>query len=181
METSEYRKRQDGAATVFEVTAAPQKRFTFIVILGAAMCLLGLAFFSSAHLMGLIAMGGGGYAAYWAWTHDLRPPAHRVPSTFRVTADHIESNGQTFKKDDIHRLIIKNGITNNVATAPGLLIQVPTATAVGAAHRMQVSLTANGLEVETGGRGYVLAGGMDETTAFGLLSDVSRAIGFRAA
>jgi hypothetical protein len=51
---------------------------------------------------------------------------------------------------------------------------------MGGAHRMQVSLTANALEVETGGRGYVLAGGMDETTAFGLMSDVSRVIGFRA-
>jgi hypothetical protein len=40
--------------------------------------------------------------------------------------------------------------------------------------------TAHGLEVETGGRGYVLAGGMDKTTAFGLLSDVSRVLGFNA-
>ena len=105
---------------------------------------------------------------------------HRSISTFRVTPAVIESNGRSFKKDDIHRLIIKNGITNDVRTIPGVLIAVPTATAMGGAHRMQVSLTANALEVETGGRGYVLAGGMDETTAFGLMSDVSRVMGFRA-
>jgi len=53
--------------------------------------------------------------------------------------------------------------------------------AAGAAHRMQVSLTCNGLEVEAGGKGTVLAGGMDETTAFGLLTDVSRVLGFNTA
>ena len=54
---------------------------------------------------------------------------------------------------------------------------VRRAQAVGMAFRAQVSRTAHGLEVETGGRGYVLAGGMDKTTAFGLLSDVSRVLG----
>jgi hypothetical protein len=38
-------------------------------------------------------------------------------------------------------------------------------------------VVANALEVETGGRAYVLAGGMDQTTAFGLLSDVTKVLG----
>jgi hypothetical protein len=181
MSASEYQKRQDGNAMVFNVVPAPQKRFMFIVIMGGLLAFLGLSFFSSAHLLGLIAMAGGGTAVWWGWTHDLRPPAYRTPSSFRVTGDAIQSNGNTFSKNDIHRLIIKNGLTDEEVGVPGLLIEVPRAQAMGMAHRAEVSRTAHGLEVETGGRGYVLAGGMDKTTAFGLLSDVSRVLGLTVA
>lgn len=180
MSGSEYKKRQEGNATVFDVTPAPQKRFMLIVILGGIGVLFGLATISSEHVLGVLMLGGCGYAVYWAWTHDLRPPEYRNPSSFRVTADTIESRGQTWRKADIHRLIIKNGITKNIAMAPGVAVEVPTMMAAGAAHRMAVSLTANALEVEAGGRAQVLAGGMDETTAFGLLTDVSRVLGFQA-
>jgi len=178
MSASEYLKRQEGGVTVFDVTPAPQRKFWFVIIGGGPMFLLGLAFFSSEHFLGLIMLAGGGTALWWGWTHDLRPAPHRAPSTFRVTGETIESNGRVFRKSDIHRLIVKNGISNNVVGIPGVAIEVSNATAAGAAHRMQVSLTANGLEVESGGKGYVLAGGMDETTAFGLLTDVSRVMGF---
>jgi hypothetical protein len=180
MSGSEYQKRQEGTATVFEVTPAPQKRFMLIVILGGIGVLFGLAVFGSERFLGLLMLGGCGYAVYWAWTKDLRPLEHRSPSTFRVTPDTIESKGQSWRKADIHRLIIKNGITKNIATAPGVLVEVPPMAAAGAAHRMQVSLTANGLEVEAGGKAHMVAGGMDETTAFGLLTDVSRVLGLKA-
>ncbi len=177
MSGAEYHKRQEGGSTVFDVTPAPPKKFWLIVVLGGIGVLFGLSTISSEHLLGLIMLGGCGYAVFWAWTHDLRPAEHRSPSTFRVTPDAIESKGQTWKKADIHRLIVKNGITNNVRALPGVMVEVPTMTAAGAAHRMQVSLTANALEVEAGGKATVLAGGMDETTAFGLLTDVSRVLG----
>jgi hypothetical protein len=179
MNASEYHKRQEGPATIFEVTPAPHKKFMFIVIMGGVLLLIALASFTSMPIFSLIMMGFAGWAIWFGWVRDLRPAAHRNRSTFKVTGETIESNGQSFRKDDIHRLIIKNGITNDVKGIPGVLIPVSASTAMGAAHRMQVALTANGLEVEAGGRGHVLAGGMDETTAFGLLSDVSRALGFR--
>jgi hypothetical protein len=181
MSASEYQKRQDGNAVVFDVVPAPQKRFMFIVIMGALMLLLGLSFFSSMHLLGFICIAGGGTAVWWGWTHDLRPLAYRTPASFRVTGDTIQSNGQTFTKSEIHRLIIKNGLTDEEVGIPGVLVEVPRAQAMGMAHRAEVSRTAHGLEVETGGRGYVLAGGMDKTTAFGLLSDVSRVLGLTVA
>ncbi len=177
MSTSEYKKSVEGGAIVFHVTPAPQRKFWFVIIGGGVMLLFGLATYGSEHLLGFLMLGGGGAALWWGWTHDLRPAAHRNPSTFRVTPDSIESGGRIFKKADIHRLIVKNGITQNVVGIPGVLVPVSTPTAMGAAHRAQVSLTSNGLEVESGGRGHVLAGGMDETTAFGLLTDVSRALG----
>lgn len=177
MSASEYQKRQEGNAVVFSVVPAPQKRFMFIVIMGGLMVLLGLSFFSSEHLLGLIGIAGGGAAVWWGWTHDLRPVEYRTPSTFRVTGESIQSNGKTFGKADIHRLIIKNGLTDEEVGVPNLLIETPRAQAMGMAHRAEVSRTAHGLAVETGGRGFVLAGGMDKTTAFGLLTDVSRVLG----
>jgi hypothetical protein len=177
MNASEYQKRQEGNAVVFSVVPAPQKRFMFIVIMGGLMALLGLSFFSSAHMLGFICIAGGGAAVWWGWTHDLRPTEYRTPSTFRVSGDSIQSNGKTFVKADIHRLIIKNGLTDEEVGIPNLLIETPRAQAMGMAHRAEVSRTAHGLAVEMGGRGYVLAGGLDKTTAYGLLTDVSRALG----
>lgn len=44
---------------------------------------------------------------------------------------------------------------------------------MGAIHRVNISKVANALEVETGGKAWLLAGGMDQTTVFALLLDVS--------
>jgi hypothetical protein len=177
MSASEYQKRQEGNAVVFSVVPAPQKRFMFIIIMGGLLALLGLSFFSSAHLLGFIAMAGGGTAIWWGWTKDIRPVEYRSPSTFRVSGESIQSNGKTFARADIHRLIIKNGLTDEEVGVPNLLIETPRAQAMGMAHRAEVSRTAHGLSVEMGGRGYVLAGGLDKTTAYGLLTDVSRVLG----
>lgn len=86
-------------------------------------------------LFSLIIIGFSGWAIWWGWMRDLRPLEHRSISTFRVTPEVIESNGRSFKKDAIHRLIIKNGITHDVRTVPGVLIQVPTAMAMGGTQR----------------------------------------------
>ena len=48
-------------------------------------------------------------------------------------------------------------------------------------YRAKVAQIANALTLEGGGKATVLAGGMDEVTAYGLLRDVSRAIGFERA
>jgi hypothetical protein len=43
-------------------------------------------------------------------------------------------------------------------------------------YRAQVAATCYSLELETGGKAYLLAGGMDETTAKGLKHDIVRAL-----
>jgi hypothetical protein len=98
-------------------------------------------------------------------------------SKFRVSPTAIESNGNTFAKDDIHRLIIKNGVNNEVLGNPNVVVPINTSTVMGVAQRAKVSTVANALELETGGRSYLLAGAMDATTAFGLLHDVSKIMG----
>ena len=176
MAGAEYRKRQDGNGFAFDVIPAPAPKFMILAIGGAVLILFALtAGLGPISWFIFLPIGAAGiWAGYF---RDQRPVSHRSPSSFRVNPTGIESNGRTFAKADIHRLIIKNGINNDEVGAPGLLIAVSTPTAMGMAHRAQVSVVANALEVETGGRAYVLAGGMDQTTAFGLLSDVTKVLG----
>jgi hypothetical protein len=174
MSGSEYRKHEEGSSTVFEVTPAGSPKFMMMAVGGAVLALIGL-------VMGpvgwIIFLPAGGFGIWFGYFKDLRPPAHRVPSKFRVSPTVIESNGHTFAKDEIHRLIIKNGVNNEVVGNPNVVIPVNTSTAMGVAHRAKVATIANALEVETGGKSYLLAGGMDATTAFGLLHDVSKVMG----
>ena len=115
------------------------------------------------------------FIVWYGWFRDMRPKGHREVSTFRVMADSIEAGGQTFKKEDIHRLILKNGITDQE------LMETYTTNAnaaAGMAHRANVARVANSLNVEQGGKSFQIAGGMDETTAYGLLRDVCKVLDF---
>lgn len=47
------------------------------------------------------------------------------------------------------------------------------------AHDMKLGELCYGLTVESAGKAHLLAGGMDRTTAFGLLSDASKILGFK--
>jgi hypothetical protein len=172
---SEYQKQQDANGCVFSVTPAKAPKFVLMAIGGAVLALLGLVL---GPLGWLFFLPVGIFGIWLGYFRDGRPPAHRESSSFRVSATAIEANGRTFPKDDIHRLIIKNGVTNDIVGAPNVVIPVNTSTALGIAHRAKVATVANALEVETGGKGYFLAGGMDQTTAFGLLHDVSKVLGF---
>ena len=178
MPGSEYHKRQDGNQwVVFDVTPAPVPKYMYIVIMSGIACLFGL-------LVGpigwLTLLPLGVWGVWFGYVRDMRPPAHRKPSSFRVSPTSLEANGKTFAKDDIHRLIVKNGISNEVI--PNVAIVNPAMGSVmGAAYRVKVARVTNSLELETGGRAYALAGGMDQTTAFGLLHDVSKVLGLAVA
>ena len=173
---SEYQKRQEGSATIFTITPAKAPKFTAIIVIGAICLLFGFGMMGGGTSgAGFVMLLMGGFAAWYGWTRDIRPKEHRKPSTFRVTQAEIEANGITFHKDNIHRLILRNGITDQE------LLQVSTTSAAamaGMAYKARVGLIANALTVEAGGKSTMLAGGMDETTAYGLLSDVGKVLNF---
>ena len=174
---SEYTKRQDGNTTVFDVTPASAPKFTYLLILGGVVGLIGLGTLGSGAGVFFLLMAA--FCFWYGWFRDQRPRDHKVASSFRATPEQIESGGRTFKRDDIHRLILKNGITDKE-----LPIEQWTSNAnvaAGMAQRARISMVANSLNVETGGKSYLLAGGMDETTAYGLLHDVSKLLGWKAA
>lgn len=170
---AEYKKRQEGDATVFEVTPAPAPKFTYLLIIGGVVGLLGLA--SLAGGFGVIFLAMAAFCFWYGWFRDIRPKPHRNPATFRVTSTSVGVDGRTFQKEDIHRLILRNGITDQELAG----IQITTTNtnaAAGMAFRAQAARVANSLNVESGGKSTMLAGGMDETTAYGLLHDVSKVL-----
>ena len=170
---SEYRKRQEGNATVFDVTPAEAPKFWYLIIIGGVITLGGLLAMPG----GLAFVAMGGFALWYGWTRDLRAKDTRKPATFKVTPESIEGSGQVFRKGDIHRILLKNSITDQ--ELPMEMYTTNTNQMAGQAFRAQTSMIANTLNVEMGGKSTVLAGGMDTTTAYGLLTDVSKVLDFK--
>src|SRR5213594_2582146 len=145
---SEYRKAESGGVTTFEVTPAPAPKFWYAVIFGGVLVLVGLL-----GVFLLVPMGG--LLLWFGWTRDLRPKATRQAASFNVTSDSIEAGSQTFKKNDIHRIILKNSITDK--ELPMTTYTSDSNVAAGMAFRARSSMVANTLNVEQGGRSTVLA------------------------
>ena len=175
--SSEYTKRSDGNATVFDVTPAPAPKFWTLVVIGALCALGGLSSLGSSPSFAIVFLAMGGFSLWYGWSRDQRPKPHQTKATFRVTPEKIETNGFSINKDDIHRLLIRNGITDQELNT-GVEMSVSTAQAAGLEHRARLATIANALTVESGGKSKILAGGMDKTTAFGLMTDVSKILGF---
>lgn len=166
-QASEYRKTQNGDTTTFTVTPASAPKFWFLIIFGAVIFLAGFLGFG---IFGFL-MGGGAMA--YGLLRDQRPKDHQRASSFTVTPTAINADGRTFSKDDFHRLIIANPWFDRA----GLDVYTTSASAAaGMAHGMKLGELCYGLNVEAGGKAHRLAGGMDRTTAFGLLSDVSKVL-----
>jgi hypothetical protein len=182
MADSEYLKRQDGNGTVFEVTPATAAKNKFAMIMAAICCVIGLLFFfNSSPFIGLFLFCSCGLFL-WIATKDWRPKPHQRKATFRVTPSAIETNGRTFNKEEIHRLIVRNGVTDLVENTGFKAGRSRDGLAGGAAissHQQMKKLSkiAHSLELEAGGKAYTLAAGIDEPTAFGLLKDVRNVIG----
>jgi hypothetical protein len=173
---AEYTKREEGGMTVFDVTPATPPKFGAAIGAGAVGSLLGLGMIASG---GIFLLALGGFAIWYGMKRDIRPKGYKEPATFRVTGNSVEAGGRTFKTEDIHRLLIRNGITDQEISFSGTR-EVSAAEATGMAYRARVGEIANGLTLESGGKATLLAGGMDSTTAYGLLTDVSKVIGFKA-
>jgi hypothetical protein len=182
MTNSQYQKRQDGDRMTFDVTPAScprNKRVLYIAVPFFAIIAIGLLTTGIKGILGVLLVGGP--IAYLAFYKDWRPVEHRAPSSFSVSPTEIEWKGRTFKKEDIHRLIIKNGMTTSeVAHAYVASGKASGSFAVGLQYRERIAAVTNALNVEAGGNAYALAGGMSETTAFGLMTDVNRVLGLQS-
>ena len=167
---SEYSKAQNGETTVFSVTPASAPKFWYLIIVGIVVLLLGLGG------LGIFGILMGGFAIAYGLFRDQRPKDHKQPMSFSVTPNQVIAGGRTFSKDEFHRLLIANPLFDKA----GLDVYTTNANAAaGMAHGMKLGELCYGLTVEAGGKSTLLAGGMDRTTAFGLLTDVSRALGLK--
>ena len=111
----------------------------------------------------------------WGLKRDPRPINHRLPSSFLVYPNGIEINGTKMNKNDIHRIIIRNAHDNSVRVlGPPSMSQ-----SAGVAMSEMIQQISYELNIEAGGRAHQLAGGLDEVTANGLLTDVSYILDFK--
>jgi hypothetical protein len=162
------------------VIPAKPPKFVSAIGAGVVAVVLGLGVMSDTPGLAVFIIPLGAYAIWYGLRRDIRPKGYKENATFRVTPERVEANGRSFAKDDIHRLLIRNGITDQEVTmGSDVNITVSGAAAAGMAYRARVGNIANALTVEAGGKSTILAGGMDTTTAFGLMTDVSKILGFK--
>jgi hypothetical protein len=182
---SEYRVRDEGGTAIFDVTPASRPTFGCLRVIGIALMVGGvLTFFDSAIYGWAFIMIPFGYLIYWVTGRDPRPADHQKATTFRVRDGVLEANGRSFKRDDIHRLSITNGrdsgLNSDVIVVHGggfgASLAADNARRVQAINQA-IAKVCYGLEVETGGKRYFIAGGMDETTVNGLAHDVAKRLG----
>lgn len=131
-----------------------------------------------------LAVAGFGSIRIHRWTNQwfagridkLRSPG----GSFVVSPEAIEALSGIIPRDQLHRLIVRNGVPEMNAT---VMVHhdgsMQGAMASGAhndrmANRAKAAAVSYMLCAEAGGRSVVLGGGMDEVTANGLHTDVNR-------
>ena len=169
-----YVGEDDGAWRRLKVTPATPPVLWFpavlSVVMGAGVAssggipylwVLGLIFALLAGLVLLMEHRGG------------NPAAAR---SFRVSPDGIETGDAVLRRGDIHKLNIRNKFAGNIEVVYDARQGMPTGTAMGLAGRRALAEVAYRVEVEAGGKAYVLAAGLDEATARGLVAEVGNAL-----
>ena len=147
MSASEYCKRIEGSKVFFDVTPAScPKNKSALFIAAPILLIMFLVFFPLGILTALAVW-------YFGFYRDWRPAAHRGPSTFSVTPAEIEWKSRTFKKDDIHRLLVRNGISKNEVANAFIASGAPGtgAFAVGQQYRAKIAAVTNSLDLEAVG------------------------------
>lgn len=108
----------------------------------------------------------------------------RLPSTFSVSPEGVNIEGRLIRRKDIHRAIIRNHVLSGDNSSDVITLHqgigAMHAAASGAAKakfKGQLADISYRVDVEAGGVPHTLAGGLNESTAFAVLSDVSNILG----
>ncbi|MGA2076336.1 MAG: zinc ribbon domain-containing protein [Terriglobia bacterium] len=106
---------------------------------------------------------------------------YRNKTSFEVTPAGITISGGEIPREGIHRLILRNHVSRTEqGSTPSSTFVVPQMAAavfaMGQKHRTKLARISWRLDVDARGKACTLAGGLDETTAYGLMSDVERAL-----
>lgn len=171
--TAEYAKRSDGTDTVMDVVpaAAPVNVFAAVlaVVFAAGIVGSGVPYL---WVMGLL------FAAVAALVLLKDPRGARASrrASLRVGPGGIVTGGHQLSKSDVQYLRIRNGLGGEVEIIYDAHQGIPTGTLAGLAHRRKLAEVAYRVEAEAAGRSHVLAAGLDETTARGLLTEVGKAL-----
>ena len=159
---------------LFQVHPASSPSYVTSILIGIVFIKIGVALLINGSFNYALFIGGMGVFMFWNGNRDHRPHSQTIISNFQVNNKGIKSNDHFFDKIEIHRLIIKNAINTNISFDRNSVLQGQRAQ-----HQSNVADVSYSLNVESSGKSFQLAGGMDETTAFGLMTAVTRIIGFQ--
>ncbi len=171
--TAEYVKQEQGAALRFDVKPATLPISSFMAAFAVA-CAWGTVGSGVAYLwvMGLLFVAG----AALLLLSDPRGGNAGRPRSFSVNPQGVEIDGRLLRKEDIHHLCIKNKLAGDVEIIYDASRGISTGTLVGMAHRRKLAEVAYRIEIESGGKAHVLAAGLDEVTARGIVAEVGKAL-----
>ena len=99
-----------------------------------------------------------------------------VTRRFRVNPEGIETDGTFLRRGDIHNLCIRNKFAGGVEVVYDVNRGMDTGVTLGLAGRRALAEVAYRVEVEAGGKAYVLASGLDEVTARGVATEVGKVL-----
>jgi hypothetical protein len=192
-----YKKLEQGIDTVFEVAPEMAPSMGWGIMAGAKMVnnislsfislicvLVGAAFGKIGLIIGMV-VGG---TIYWTNTLKRKPESlltkDRTASRFTVNPEGINFNGQFYKKKDIHRIVIRNEVSERmgdtiIAVSDGSAASRNYAAGArrGADFNRRLAAVSHKVEFESGGVPHVLAGGLTEAAAFAIQSDVGAILG----
>jgi hypothetical protein len=193
MDSSYRQEPLDGGRVRFTVTPASVPRASggpviIAVIFGLVVLgtmsrnegIIGLIIRLAIAIFGGIKIHGWTNAWFASKVDKIRSPG----GTFVASPSGVEvSGGPTIPRDQIHRLIIRNGVPNvgeaSVVVNTGSVYSGMAAGAANdrAANRAKAAHISYMVCAEHGGRSTTLGGGMTEVTAYGLLTDASKILG----
>ena len=193
VDSSYHQERLDDERVRFTVTPASAPRSkgaaNIIAVMFALLVLGTMGRDTPAFLVFVrfvAALGGAWFLRKWVnkWFASRVDKIRSPGGNFVVSPAGIEAfDGSTITRDQLHRLIIRNGVPNiqggAVAVNTGTVYSGMQAGAANdrAVNRARAMAVAYMVCAEHGGRSTTLAGGMTEVTAPGLLTDVSRILG----
>jgi hypothetical protein len=171
-----YTKTNENNETIFHVT--PEQAPSLLNALILPLLLPFIILFAINIFIFLLAVAVIGIWIYFNQKSD-NVTRYRNPSVVSVSQNGLSFNNTFYKKEDIHRLIIRNHVNDQYVFVPARLsYEQPGNVDRGLKLRQKLIAVSYRVDMEIGGKPYTLAGGINEPTAYALLKDISRIMEF---
>jgi hypothetical protein len=174
-----YDAKQMGDAT--EISTVPEpvpQPYVLVAIPGVLLVLIAL---SMGIVWGVLAAGFV-YGAMYLLTHSKQSTLYRTPARFSVSPNGIQVGGNTIPRDSIHRIIVRNHVRSAAGDVMVVADGHPNSGQQNMVAGMNWAVSKLGpisyrVDAESRGVATTLAGGLTESTAFAIMSDVSKTLG----
>lgn len=171
-----YEKSTNSGETTFSVN--PEKAPSLLKTLLLPLSIPFLILCAVDILLGLMAAGVLGAWIYFS-QNSKNVTQYRTSSKFSVSPTGVKINGVFYAMDDIHRLIIRNHVDEQyVFISNYQSYHAPASTARGLQLRRKLIDVSYRIDLESNGKAIPLAGGLNEPTAYAVLSDVNKMLKF---